>query len=41
MHRDELEIIERLCALGLKPDSVELARKFSFPLAKEGFGDEI
>ena len=34
-HKCELEIMERLCALGLKPDAVELARRFAFPLAKE------
>ncbi len=41
MHKDELEIIERLCALGLKPDPLELARKFSFPMSKEGVDDEV
>lgn len=34
--KHELEIIERLCAIGLKPDPTELARHFAFPL--EGAG---
>lgn len=29
---NELNVIERLCALGLKPDAAEIARRFSFPL---------
>jgi len=34
-HKGELEIVERLTALGLKPDALELAKRFAFPLAKE------
>ena len=33
---NELEIVERLCAVGLKPDPIELARQFAFPLASDG-----
>lgn len=32
--KHELEIIERLCAIGLKPDPLELARQFAFPLSE-------
>lgn len=31
-HKCELEIIERLCALGLKPDITELSRRFAIPM---------
>lgn len=34
--KNELEIVERLCAVGLKPDPIELARQFAFPLASDG-----
>lgn len=34
--KHELEIIERLCAIGLKPDPTELARQFAFPLEGSG-----
>ena len=33
-HKCELEIIERLYKLGLKPDAVALAEKFAYPLTK-------
>ena len=32
-HKCELEIIERLVALGLKPDIAELSRRFAIPIA--------
>ena len=39
-HKFELEIIERLTKLGLKPDPIELARKFAYPLKSEEGKDE-
>ena len=33
-HKCELEIIERLVSLGLKPDIPELSRRFAVPIAK-------
>lgn len=36
----ELETIERLVKLGLKPDPVELAKKFAFPVKSEETPDE-
>lgn len=33
--KHELEIVERLCAVGLVPDQLELARQFAFPLSAE------
>ena len=33
--KHELEIVERLCAIGLSPDPLELARQFAFPLASK------
>ncbi len=38
MHKYELEIIERLAALGLKPDLTELSRRFAVP-ANGGGGE--
>lgn len=35
MHKCELDILERLVALGLKPDTVELAKRFAFPIEKK------
>ena len=35
MHKCELDILERLVRLGLKPDTVELAKRFAFPISKE------
>ncbi len=35
IHKDELEIIERLTALGLKADTNKLAKIFAFPIAEE------
>ena len=40
-HKFELEIIERLTALGLKPDPIELARKFAYPMLNGENGNEI
>lgn len=37
----ELDMIERLAKLGLKPDEVQLARKFAFPVKEESGDDEI
>lgn len=37
----ELDIIERLAALGLQPDPIELARKFAFPLNDKDSKNEI
>lgn len=34
MHKCELDILERLVAMGLKPDTVELAKRFAFPISK-------
>lgn len=43
-HKCELEIVERLASLGMKPDIAELSRRFAVPMAQnsegEG-GDEI
>ncbi len=41
MHKCELEIIERLCALGLPPDEIELAKRFAFPLKGKGMKDDL
>jgi phage gp29-like protein len=40
-HKCELEIVERLAALGLKPDAVELAKRFAFPMAGKDAENEI
>lgn len=40
MHKCELEIIERLAALGLSPDTTELSRRFAFPAKKKNNGNE-
>jgi len=39
MHKSEIDIIARLCALGLKPDKIELAKRFAFPLEEKGAGN--
>ena len=36
----ELEMVERLVKLGLKPDALELAKKFAFPIANEERANE-
>ena len=36
----ELDVIERLCKLGLKPNELELAKKFAFPIKTESLNDE-
>ncbi|MBO5255774.1 MAG: DUF935 family protein [Opitutales bacterium] len=36
----ELDVIERLCKLGLKPNELELAKKFAFPIKTECLNDE-
>lgn len=41
MHKCELEIIERLAALGLSPDKTELARRFAFPVSNKKDSNEI
>ena len=41
MHKCELEIIERLAALGLSPDKTELARRFAFPASNKKESNEI
>ncbi|MDY6069186.1 MAG: DUF935 family protein [Opitutales bacterium] len=41
MHKDELDIIERLVKLGLKPDTAKLAKMFSFPCKKDGDNGEV
>jgi len=35
IHSCELDIFERLIKLGLKPDTLELAKRFAFPVAKQ------
>jgi len=40
LHKDELEIIERLTALGLEPDKIKLARMFAFPISGESSNEE-
>ncbi len=37
----ELNVIERLAKLGLKPDEMKLAKRFAFPLAQEDSENEI
>ncbi len=41
MHKYELEIIERLCALGLNVDKIELAKRFAFPLDGKENSDDL
>ncbi len=41
LHKCEIEIIEKLCALGLRPDFTELAKRFAFPLENKDFSDEV
>lgn len=36
----ELEMVERLVKIGLKPDALELAKKFAFPIANEERANE-
>ena len=36
----ELEVVERLAKLGLKPNEIELAKKFAFPIESKEVADE-
>ena len=40
-HLAELEVIERLAKLGLKPDPLKIAKRFAFPLAEVNPEEEV